>query len=54
MRVIYYFYDNATPLYAIFIYGKNEQVNLTPLQKREVAAFAVAIKTEAKMRRIKP
>jgi hypothetical protein len=54
VRVIYYFYDEENPLYAIFLYGKNEQANLTPEQKREVANFAGTIKTAAKIRRIKP
>jgi hypothetical protein len=53
VRVIYYFYDEENPLYAIFLYGKNEQVNLTPRQKKEVAAFAATIKAAAKARRIK-
>jgi hypothetical protein len=51
VRVIYYFYDEENPLYAILLYGKNEQVNLTPDQKWEVAAFASTIKTAAKARR---
>lgn len=54
MRVIYYFYDEDNPLYAIFLYGKNEQANLTPRQKREVSAFAATLKAAAKVRRIKP
>jgi mRNA-degrading endonuclease RelE of RelBE toxin-antitoxin system len=54
VRVIYYFFDEENPLYAIFLYGKNEQANLTPAQKREVKAFAAAIKAAAKVRRIKP
>jgi DNA-binding transcriptional regulator YiaG len=29
LRVIYYLYDEENPLYAILLYGKNEQVNLT-------------------------
>jgi hypothetical protein len=53
VRVIYYFFDEENPLYAIFLYGKNEQANLTPGQKREVTAFATAIKAAAKVRRIK-
>jgi len=53
VRVIYYFFDEVNPLYAIFLYGKNEQANLTPEQKREVAGFAATIKAAAKMRRIK-
>jgi hypothetical protein len=53
VRVIYYFFDEANPLYAIFLYGKNEQANLTPEQKREVAGFAATIKAAAKARRIR-
>ena len=54
VRVIYYFFDEENPLYAIFLYGKNEQANLTPKQKREVAGFAATIKAAAKERRIRP
>jgi hypothetical protein len=54
VRAIYYFFDEVNPLYAIFLYSKNEQVNLTPEQKREVAAVAATIKAAAKVRRIKP
>jgi hypothetical protein len=52
--VIYYFFDEVNPLYAIYLYGKNEQVNLTPEQKKDVAAFAATLKAAAKVRRIKP
>jgi hypothetical protein len=48
VRVIYYFYDEENPLYAIFLYGKDEQANLTGAQKREVAGFAAMIKAAAK------
>ena len=54
VRVIYYFFDEENPLYAIFLYGKNEQANLTPEQKKMVAAFAATLKAAAKVRRIKP
>ena len=54
VRVIYYFYDEENPLYAIFLYGKNEQANLTPDQKREVAALSGTIKAAARAGRIKP
>jgi hypothetical protein len=47
VRAIYYFYDKDTPLYAIFLYGKNEQTDLTPKQKKEVKAFAAIIKAAA-------
>lgn len=51
VRVIYYFFDRQNPLYALLIYGKNEQVNLTAAQKREIAGLANLIKGEAKARR---
>ena len=47
VRAIYYFYDENTPLYAIFLYGKNEQTDLTSAQKKEVKAFAATIKAAA-------
>ncbi|HWG22209.1 MAG TPA: type II toxin-antitoxin system RelE/ParE family toxin [Terracidiphilus sp.] len=53
VRVIYYFFDEENPLYAIFLYGKNEQADLTSQQKREVASFAATLKAAAKVRRIK-
>jgi hypothetical protein len=53
VRIIYYFYDEENPLYAILLYGKNEQVDLTPEQKKEVAAFAATIKAAAKARKSK-
>jgi hypothetical protein len=53
VRVIYYFFDEVNSLYAIFLYGKQEQANLTPQQKSEVANFAATIKAAAKLRRTK-
>ena len=50
-RVIYYYFDQDNPLYAIFIYGKGEQANLTPDQTRAVAGLAAGIKAAAKARR---
>lgn len=44
VRVIYYFYDRAIPLYALLIYGKNERADLTAEQRKSVTAFAAAIK----------
>ena len=51
-RVIYYFFDRDNPLYAVFIYGKGEQADLTPDQVKAVAGFAAGIKATAKARRI--
>jgi hypothetical protein len=53
VRVIYYFYDEQNPRYAMLLYGKNEQGNLSPEQKKYVTAMAAAVKTEAKARRQK-
>ena len=47
-RVIYYYYSRELPLYALLIYGKGEQVNLSAAQRRQVAAFAEAIKAAAR------
>jgi mRNA-degrading endonuclease RelE of RelBE toxin-antitoxin system len=43
-RVIYYVVDETLPLFALLIYGKNEQANLTPDQRERVAALAASIK----------
>ena len=51
VRVVYYFFDEENPLYAIFLYGKNEQADLTAQQKKEVATFAATIKAAARARR---
>ena len=48
VRVIYYFYDEGMPIYALLIYGKNERADLTSEQRKSVAAFAVAIKATRK------
>lgn len=51
VRVIYYFFDEVNPLYALYIYGKNEQANPTPEQQKAFSEFAERIKAAAKMRR---
>lgn len=48
VRVIYYFYDEEMPIYALLVYGKNERADLTAAQRRSVAAFAAAIKATRK------
>lgn len=50
VRVIYYFLDVDTPIYALLIYGKNERSDLTASQRQSVAAFAAAIKAVRKTR----
>ena len=34
VRVIYYFYDENHPIYLLFAYSKNVQINLTEQKKR--------------------
>jgi hypothetical protein len=48
VRVIYYFYDQDMPIYALLVYGKNERADLTAKQRKAVAAFAAAIKATRK------
>jgi hypothetical protein len=48
--VIYYLLDEDFPLYALLIYGKDEQDNLTSDQKKAVRAFAEAIKAARRRR----
>lgn len=50
VRVIYYFYDEEMPIYALLIYAKNERADLTPDERRAVAAFASSIKATRKRR----
>lgn len=51
VRIIYYFYDDLNPLYAIFLFGKNEQVDLSPQEKKDATSFAAVIKALAKAQR---
>lgn len=53
VRVIYYFFDEANPLLALLLYGKNEQGDLTPREKKLVTSLAAAMKAEAKAKRRK-
>ena len=50
VRVIYYFYDEEMPIYALLIYAKNERADLTPDERRVVATFAAGIKATRKRR----
>ena len=52
-RVIYYFFDQETPLYAIFIYGKGEQADLSSDQAKAFSTLAAGIKAAAKARNTK-
>ena len=45
VRVIYYFLDYATPIYALLVYGKAAKVDLTHKEKQAVSALAAAIRS---------
>ncbi|WP_084165261.1 type II toxin-antitoxin system RelE/ParE family toxin [Skermanella stibiiresistens] len=46
VRAIYYYYDDNMPLFALLVYGKGEQSNLTPDQKRVVTTLAATLKAQ--------
>ena len=46
-RVIYYVLTERQPILALLIYGKNEQGNLDPAQRKVVAALAAEMKRGA-------
>ena len=43
-RVIYYYLDDAMPVYALLAYAKAAKTDLTPKEKRAVSAVAAALK----------
>lgn len=49
-RVIYYWYSDDAPIYALLAYGKNEKTDLKPEEAKAVAAFAKAIKAANRSR----
>lgn len=51
--MIYYFFDEVNPILALFLYGKKEQANRTPAEKKRAAFLAAGMKAEAKARRVK-
>ncbi len=46
-RVIYYVLTESQPILALLIYGKNEQGDLSPAQRKVVAALAADMKRGA-------
>ena len=50
-RVVYYYLDQRTPIYALLAYAKSARTDLTPAERRTVARLAEAIKTETRRHR---
>ena len=43
-RVVYYYLDERTPVYALLAYAKSAKTDLTPDERKTVAELAAAIK----------
>ncbi len=43
-RTIYYYFDASAPIYAIYVYGKNQQADLSPDQRKRATKLASEIK----------
>ncbi len=43
-RVIYYFYNDAHPIFALLVYGKGSKTNLSADEKKAVAGFVRKLK----------
>jgi mRNA-degrading endonuclease RelE of RelBE toxin-antitoxin system len=50
-RLIYYFFNEAIPVYLLAIYPKGQQIDLTAEQKKRLTKLAADLKAEAKARR---
>ena len=49
-RVIYYLLDDNTPILALLLYGKNEQANPTPEQRKRLLQVVEIVKAKARGR----
>ena len=50
-RVIYYIYDENNPLYLLYAYPKNVQVNISEVEKKVLASVVDEIKQAIRSRR---
>ena len=49
-RAIYYFHDSRAPIFAFLAYGKNQQADLTPAQRKSAGDMVATIKVLIKER----
>ena len=49
-RVVYYFLDEKTPVYALLAYAKSARTDLTIEERRSVVTLVTAIKAEMRRR----
>src|SRR5580658_508396 len=52
-RAVYYFYDEAAPIYAVYAYGKNQRADLSAEQRKAASRFIAEIKLAIKAGRLK-
>ena len=50
-RVIYYYLDETIPIYALLVYAKNVKTDMSPAERRTVAALAAELKKAWKEKR---
>jgi hypothetical protein len=50
-RAVYYFYDEGVPIYAVYAYGKNQQVDLSAAQLQAATNFVIELKLAIKSQR---
>ncbi len=48
VRIIYYYLNQGIPIYAMLIYAKNEQANVSPEQLRQIVDLVTRTKAAAK------
>lgn len=53
VRVVYFFYNATFPLYALLMYGKGEQEDLSPEQRKAVKKLCTELKAAAKAQKKK-
>lgn len=53
VRVIHFFVPADGPLYALLIYAKAEQADMSPAQRKVVAEIAAALKGDLKARKLR-
>ncbi len=47
-RVIYYWFSDHAPIYALLVYGKDRKTDMTLEERKLVSALAAAIKSDMK------
>lgn len=54
VRLIYYYYNAAMPLFMITVFAKSEKANLTKAERNELAKLAMVLRDTYKQKRGQP